>query len=336
MKLQGAHVLVTGADGFIGSHLVELLVRTGCNVRALVHYNSFNSWGWLDWVERDVRTSIEVVAGDVRDGAFVESIMASRDIVLHLAALIAIPYSYMAPQSYVETNILGTLNVVHAAQKLGVAKVVQTSTSEVYGTGQIIPMDESHPLHAQSPYAATKIAADQMALSFFHSFGTPVAVARPFNTFGPRQSTRAVIPTIITQLLGGATTLKLGALSPTRDFLFVRETARGLAAVAASDDTVGEVVNLGTGFEISIQELAELIAQIIGVPAEITQDTLRLRPSTSEVERLCADASKALRLTGWSADSRDLAALEARLSETVAWYREPANLAAFKCDRYGI
>ncbi len=336
MDLRDAKVLVTGADGFIGSHLVELLVREGCAVRALVQYNSFNSWGWLDRVDRDVRDAVEVVAGDVRDAALVESVMSGCAVVLHLAALIAIPYSYAAPASYVDTNVTGTLNVVQAARKLGVAKVVHTSTSEVYGTGQIIPMTEDHPLHAQSPYAATKIGADQMALSFYHSFSTPVAVARPFNTYGPRQSARAVIPTIITQILGGAETIKLGSLHPTRDFVFVRDTARGLAAVARADATVGEVVNLGTGFEMSIGELAVLIAEVIGADVRVEEDSVRLRPRGSEVERLCASAAKALRLTGWTPERAGREGLAAGLAETVEWYRRPENLAAFKWDRYSI
>ena len=329
-------VLVTGADGFIGSHLVEALVRAGHRVRAFVFYNSFSSWGWLDRSAPDVRSQIEVFAGDIRDPHGVRKAMAECDAVLHLAALIAIPYSYHSPDSYVDTNIKGTLNVLQAARELGTTRVVHTSTSEVYGTARFVPITEDHPLQGQSPYSASKIGADQIAYSFFNSFGVPVATIRPFNTYGPRQSARAVIPTIITQIADGKRRIRLGALHPTRDFSFIADTVRGFISVMESDRAVGEVINIGTNFEISIGDTARLIAEIMGVEIEIESDAERLRPPLSEVERLCADNSKARDLTGWVPDYGGREGLRRGLALTCEWFRDPANLAAYKTGLYNI
>jgi NAD dependent epimerase/dehydratase len=329
-------VLVTGADGFIGSHLVEELLDSGAEVRAFAMYNSFNSWGWLDCVPAAARGEIEVVAGDVRDRDCVRSAVDGCNAVLHLAALIAIPFSYVAPESYFDTNVKGTLNLLTAARDLGVERFVHTSTSEVYGTAQRVPIGEDHPLHAQSPYAASKIGADQIALAFHASFATPVTVIRPFNTYGPRQSARAVIPTIITQLVSGSGPIRLGATHPTRDFSFVRDTARGLIAAlrAPAEHVLGEVINLGSGFEIAIGELALEIADVIGMPLVIAQAQERLRPGKSEVERLCSNATKAAQRLGWQPIYRGREGLRRGLSETVAWFRNPANLAAYKVAAY--
>ncbi|MGK2742611.1 NAD-dependent 4,6-dehydratase LegB [Tepidicaulis sp. LMO-SS28] len=329
-------ILVTGADGFIGSHLVEDLVRAGHKVRAFVLYNSLGSWGWLDRAAADVKGQFEVIAGDVRDPFMVHEAVKGCSHVAHLAALIAIPYSYVAPSSYVETNITGTLNVMQAARAHGTERVVQTSTSEVYGTAQSVPITEEHPLVGQSPYAASKIGADQMALSYFRSFATPVAVIRPFNTYGPRQSARAVIPSIITQLAAGKRRIELGALSPTRDFCFVADTARGFRAMLDSDKALGEVVNVGTGHEISIGETAHLIAELMGVELEIVTDEQRLRPEASEVERLCASNTKAANLIGWQPEFGGRDGLRRGLQETIEWFSDPANLAAYKHERYNI
>jgi len=336
MDLKNRKILVTGADGFIGSHLTEELVRTGHDVRAFVYYNSFNSWGWLDHAEPAIRDGLDVFAGDIRDPHGVREAMKGCDVVLHLAALIAIPYSYHSPHSYVDTNVKGTLNVVQAARDLGVAKVVHTSTSEVYGTARFVPITEDHPLQGQSPYSATKIGADQVALSFHTSFETPVAVLRPFNTYGPRQSARAVIPTIITQIASGRSELELGALTPTRDFSFVQDTVRAFLAVAASDRTVGEVVNSGSGFEISIGDTAALIAEVMGAEVSVTADDARIRPEKSEVNRLFAGTAKITELTGWTPRYGGLEGFRRGLAETAAWFRDPAHLACYKADRYNI
>lgn len=328
--LKGKKILVTGADGFIGSHLVERLIRDGADVRAFVLYNSLGSWGWLDRCAGDVAGRFEVVAGDIRDAEFVRRSVRGCDIVLHLAALIAIPYSYHAPSSYVETNVNGTLNVLQAATDFGVTKVVHTSTSEVYGSARYVPIDESHPLQAQSPYAATKIAADQMALSFHKSFGTPVAVLRPFNTFGPRQSARAVIPAVATQLISGARTLKLGNIKPTRDFTYVGETVAGFVACALADSTIGEVVNVGSAFEVSIKDTAMMIGAILGVDFEIEIASERLRPAASEVDRLFADTRKASALFDWPFAQLGVDGFRQGLEKTVAWLQEPTNLALYK------
>lgn len=329
-------ILVTGADGFIGSHLVEELVQRGHDVRAFVLYNSFNSWGWLDQSKAEIRQSLDVFSGDIRDPYGVRQAMKGCDIVLHLAALIAIPYSYHSPDTYIDTNVKGTLNIVQAARDLGVSKVVHTSTSEVYGTARFVPITEEHPLQGQSPYSASKIGADQIAMSFYSSFGTPVSIIRPFNTYGPRQSARAVIPTIITQIANGARKIKLGSLHPTRDFNYVSDTVAGFISVAESEHSVGEVINIGSNFEISIGETVALIADIMDVQIEIETDDIRLRPDKSEVERLWADNKKACNLTGWQPAYAGKEGLRRGLTETIEWFAKPENLACYKADRYNI
>lgn len=334
MKLDGKRILVTGADGFIGSHLTERLVARGCEVRAFVQYNSLGSWGWLDEAPTTVREGLDVFAGDVRDPHGVRTAMTGCDVVLHLAALIAIPYSYHSPQTYVETNVLGTLNVVQAARDLEVERVVHTSTSEVYGTARFVPITEAHPLQGQSPYSASKIGADQIALSFHASFGTPVTVIRPFNTYGPRQSARAVIPTVISQVAAGADRIKLGAVHPTRDFTFVSDTARAFEALAECDSAVGQVVNAGSGFEISIGDTARTIIELMGRDVSIVTDEQRLRPEASEVERLWADSELMRSLTGWSPGYGGGEGFRRGLQETIDWFSDPANLGRYKSDRY--
>jgi NAD dependent epimerase/dehydratase len=329
-------ILITGADGFIGSHLTEALVRQGYKVRALVLYNSFNSWGWLDHCGSDVKGKFEVFAGDIRDPHGVKEAMKGCDAVLHLAALIAIPYSYHSPDTYVDTNIKGTLNVLQAARDLGVKRVIHTSTSEVYGTAQFVPITETHPLQGQSPYSATKIAADQLAYSFYASFCLPVVIARPFNTYGPRQSARAVIPTIITQIASGNRQIKLGAISPTRDFNYVHDTVAGFIAVLNSDQGLGEVVNFGSNFEISVGDTAQLIAEAMNVEIEIITDEARLRPDSSEVERLWADNTKAKQLFGWHPIYGGRESLKRGLAETVEWFSQPENLRVYKAHIYNL
>jgi dTDP-glucose 4,6-dehydratase len=328
-------ILVTGADGFIGSHVVETLVKSGHEVRAFVLYNSFNSWGWLDDSDKSVRESIDVFAGDIRDPHGVDNAVSGQEVILNLAALIAIPYSYHSPDTYIDTNIKGTLNILQAARRHEVSRVIQTSTSEVYGTAQYIPIDEKHPLHPQSPYAASKVGADQLALSFHASFKTPVGVLRPFNTYGPRQSARAVIPTIISQLATGRE-VKLGSLSPTRDFSFVQDTANGFLAAAMSDAIIGQTVNLGSGFEISIQETAETIAKLMNVELKLANDEQRVRPESSEVERLHASIQKAKEVLGWQPQLKGLEGFKAGLKETIDWFSNPTNLARYKADRYNL
>ena len=329
-------ILVTGADGFIGSHLTEALVRAGYDVRAFVLYNSFNSWGWLDHSGDDVKGKFEVFAGDIRDPNGVRTAMKGCDEVLHLAALIAIPYSYHSPDTYVDTNIKGTLNIVQAARDLGVSKVVHTSTSEVYGTARFVPITEDHPLQGQSPYSASKIGADQIAMSFFTSFGTPVVVLRPFNTYGPRQSARAVIPTIITQIANGKRQIKLGAVHPTRDFNYVTDTVAGFMAALDSDRGIGEVINIGSNFEISIGDTARTIGEVMGLEVEILMDEQRLRPEKSEVERLWAANGKARELLGWQPQYRGLDGFRRGLAETVAWFTQPSHLASYKSEMYNL
>jgi NAD dependent epimerase/dehydratase len=329
-------ILVTGADGFIGSHLTESLVRVGYEVRAFVLYNSFNSWGWLDHCAEDVKGQFEVFSGDIRDPNGVRTSMKGRDAVLHLAALIGIPYSYHSPDTYVDTNIKGTLNVVQAARDLELSKVVHTSTSEVYGTARFVPITEDHPLQGQSPYSASKIGADQIALSFHSSFGTPVAVLRPFNTYGPRQSARAVIPTIITQIIDGKRQIKLGSVHPTRDFNYVADTVSGFMAALKSERSVGEVINVGSNFEISIGDTARAIAERMGVEIEILTDKQRLRPEKSEVERLWADNTRARTLLKWAPKYAGIEGFKRGIAETVAWFREPKNLAQYKIEIYNI
>ncbi len=334
--MRGGKVLVTGADGFIGSHVVEALVRAGYDTKAFVLYNSFGSWGWLDRAAPDVKGRFEVVAGDVRDPHGVATAMEGCDVVLHLAALIAIPFSYHSPDSYVATNVTGTLNILQAARRLGTGRVVCTSTSEVYGTAQFVPITEEHPLNAQSPYAATKVAADQLALSFHKSFGLPVTVLRPFNTYGPRQSARAVIPTIVSQIASGKRTIRLGALSPTRDFTYVTDTARGFVQAAGCDEAVGRVVNIGSNFEVSIRDTVATIASVMGVEVEIVSDEERLRPADSEVERLFAGVAQAERLFDWKPEHGGRDGFAKGIAKTADWFRDPTNLAAYKAGIYNV
>jgi NAD dependent epimerase/dehydratase len=329
-------ILITGADGFIGSHLTEMLVRAGHDVRAFVLYNSFNSWGWLDRCGTDVRGNFDVFAGDIRDPHGVRAAMEGCDTVLHLAALIAIPYSYHSPDTYVETNIKGTLNIVQAARELCVARVIHTSTSEVYGTARFVPITEDHPLQGRSPYSASKIGADQLAMSFYSSFDTPVVIVRPFNTYGPRQSARAVIPTIITQIANGKRQIKLGAVEPTRDFSYVADTIGGFAAAMCSDRAIGEIINLGSNFEISIGDTAMVIAGLMGADIEIISDEQRMRPENSEVERLWASNAKAKELLGWAPQFGGLDGFRRGLRETVAWFQEPENLRGYKAEIYNL
>ena len=336
MKLQGKKIFVTGADGFIGSHLTESLVTQGHDVRAFVCYNSFNSWGWLDEADERIKQSLDVFAGDIRDPHGVRAAMQGCDVVLHLAALIAIPYSYHSPDTYIDTNIKGTLNVVQAARDLGVQRVVHTSTSEVYGTARFVPITEEHPLQGQSPYSASKIGADQIATSFFLSFDTPVSVIRPFNTYGPRQSARAVIPTIITQIASGARQIKLGAVQPTRDFNYVQDTVRGFVAIAECDAALGQVVNIGSNFEISIGDTAKMIAELMGRDVEFASDQQRIRPAGSEVERLWADNTRAREMVGWRPEYGGSDGLKRGLAQTIEWFADPRNLKRYKAGLYNI
>lgn len=337
MKLENKKILVTGADGFIGSHLTEHLVRSGYDVRAFCLYNSFGSLGWLDTLDKDVKNGFEPFLGDIRDPHGVRTAMQGCDVVLHLAALIAIPYSYHSPATYVDTNISGTLNVLQAGRDLGVARIVHTSTSETYGTAQFVPISENHPLVGQSPYSASKIGADQMALSFHKSFDTPVTILRPFNTYGPRQSARAVIPTIISQIVAGERRIKLGSTLPTRDFTFVMDTVKGFAAIATCDKAVGEVVNIGSNFEISIGDTVDVIAKAMGVEVEVVADQQRIRPDKSEVERLWADARKAQGLFGWEPQyGGSIEGFQKGIEKTVQWFTQPANCVLYKHNQYNI
>ena len=329
-------ILVTGADGFIGSHLTEELVRQGYDVRAFVYYNSFNSWGWLDHSPKAIKDSLDIFSGDIRDPFGVKEAMKGCTHVLNLAALIAIPYSYHSPATYIETNINGALNIVQAARELDVEKVVQTSTSEVYGTALYVPIDEKHPLQGQSPYSASKIGADQIAMSYYRSFDTPVSLIRPFNTYGPRQSARAVIPTIISQLANGKETIKLGAVSPTRDFNFIKDTVSGFISVMNSEKAIGEVINIGSNYEVSIGETAKLIADIMNVNLKIETDEQRLRPEKSEVNRLWAENKKAKELVGWQPQYGGKEGFRKGLKETMDWFTNPQNLAQYKADVYNI
>jgi len=328
--LNNKKILVTGADGFIGSHLTEMLVKQGAKVKALSYYNSFNYWGWLEAI--DCLNEIEVISGDVRDPHFCKEITKDIDVIFHLAALIAIPYSYVAPDSYVDTNIKGTLNICQAAKENGCERVIHTSTSEVYGTAQYVPIDEKHPLQPQSPYSASKIGADQMAMSFHLAFGLPVTIARPFNTYGPRQSARAVIPTIIGQIAAGKKQIKLGDLSPTRDFNYVLDICRGFIALAESDKTIGDVINIGSGVEISIGDTLSLIKKIMNSDVEFITDEQRLRPKQSEVFRLCCDNTKLHELTGFLPEY----SLKKGLKETIDWFTSSENLSRYKIDIYNV
>ncbi|MDO7895437.1 NAD-dependent 4,6-dehydratase LegB [Pseudomonas citrulli] len=323
-------VLVTGADGFIGSHLVELLVREGYQVKALSQYNSFNYWGWLEDI--NCLNKVEVVSGDVRDPHFCKHITKDVDIVFHLAALIAIPYSYVAPDSYVDTNVKGTLNICQAALENNVKRVIHTSTSEVYGTAQYVPIDEKHPLQAQSPYSASKIGADAMAMSFFNAFDLPLTIARPFNTYGPRQSARAVIPTIITQIASGQKQIKLGDVSPTRDFNYVADTCQGFLQLARCQEAIGETVNIGSNYEISVRDTLELIKKLMNSDVEFLTDDQRMRPGKSEVFRLWCDNSKINKLTGFVPSH----SISEGLQRTIDWLLIPENLAKYKADIYNV
>lgn len=336
MQLTNKKILITGADGFIGSHLAETLVAQGHDVRALVCYNAFGSWGWLDHSSPALTARMEIIASDIRDPHAMREAVKGCQVVLHLAALIAIPYSYHAPHSYVETNVTGTLNILQAAREAGVEKFVHTSTSEVYGTAQFVPITEAHPLVGQSPYSASKIGADQMAYSYYAAFGVPVSIIRPFNTYGPRQSARAVIPTIITQILSGQREIRLGALHPTRDFNYVADTVRGFIAVAESDAAIGEVINIGSGYEISVAETAKLIAEMLGTEITILGDEARNRPEKSEVERLWACNEKAKTLLGWSPEFGGKEGFARGLNLTADWFANPDHLRAYKADRYNV
>ena len=325
-------ILVTGADGFIGSHLTELLIEKGYEVRAFSYYNSFNSWGWLDTIDKKKLNEIDVFTGDIRDPNGVREAMKGIDEVFHLAALIAIPFSYHSPDSYVDTNIKGTLNVLQAARDLNTSRVLITSTSEVYGTAQYVPIDEKHPYQGQSPYSATKIGADRLAESFYRSFNMPISIVRPFNTYGPRQSARAVIPTIITQLLTGQKEIKLGALSPTRDFNYVKDTANGFIEIAKSNKTIGEEINIATEREISIGELAEELVRQINPNAKIICDDERIRPDKSEVNRLLGSNKKIKELTNWSPSYT----FEEGIKETIEWFKIKENMSSYKANIYNI
>lgn len=330
MDLKNKRVLITGADGFIGSHLTEKLVKLGANVTALVEYNSFNSWGWIDDIDENIKKDIEIVTGDIREYDNVKRMVKGKDVVFHLAALIAIPYSYLSPMAYVKTNVEGTTNVLEACRDYDVEKIIHTSTSETYGTALYVPIDEKHPMQGQSPYSASKISADKMAESYYNSFDLPVATIRPFNTYGPRQSARAVIPTIISQILEGKKEIKLGSLSPTRDFNYVKDTAEAFIKIAESDKTVGQVINAGTNHEISIGDLVKKIIKLTGKDVKIICDDERLRPEKSEVNRLLADNTKIKHLTTWSPQYT----LDEGLRETIDWIND--NLKHFKTDIYNI
>lgn len=330
MEVANKRILVTGADGFIGSHLVEMLVSQGAAVRALSFYNSFNTWGWLDDVSRI--EDIQVVTGDVRDAHFCQTLTKDIDVAFNLAALIAIPYSYVAPDSYVDTNIKGALNICQAAIENHVEKVVQVSTSEVYGTALYVPIDEKHPLQPQSPYSATKIGADAVAMSFHHAFGLPVVIARPFNTYGPRQSARAVIPSIISQIASGAAEIKIGDTRPTRDFNYVLDTCKGMIALSECDAALGEVVNIGSNYEISVGEVFHKIRALMDSNVILTVEQERMRPETSEVQRLWCDNTKINRLTGFKPDY----SIEQGLKLTIEWFRNPENLRKYKTEIYNV
>jgi NAD dependent epimerase/dehydratase len=332
MKIRGKAVLVTGADGFIGSHLVENLMKEGCRVKAFVFYNSFSSLGWLDTFPRHLIDNIELILGDIRDPNGIETAVKGCDVVFHLAALIAIPFSYNSPDCYVDTNIKGTLNVLQASRKLGVEKVLITSTSEVYGTAQYVPIDEEHPFQGQSPYSATKIGADRISESFYRSFDLPVVIVRPFNTFGPRQSARAIIPTIIIQLLAGQSEIKLGSLSPSRDFNYVKDVSQAFCEIAKSEKVIGEEINIATGVEISIGELAALIIRKLKPDATIVSEEERIRPEKSEVKRLLGSNEKLKLLTEW----RPKYTFKQGLEETIEWFKNPNNMSKYKAWRYNI
>ena len=328
-------VLVTGSEGFIGSHLTEELLRQGHEVRAFILYNSFNSWGWLEDLPKNFKKNLDVFMGDIRDPNGVREAVIGCDSIIHLAALIAIPFSYHSPDSYIDTNIKGTLNIIQAAKELDI-KVIHTSTSEVYGTADYIPINEDHPLKGQSPYSASKIGADQIAMSFYNSFDTKVSIIRPFNTFGPRQSARAVIPTIITQILNGEREIKLGSLHPTRDFTYVDDTVSGFVCALNNDSGIGKVINLGSGFEISIGDTVKKISKLCGAEIDVVSDSSRQRPEKSEVDRLFADNTKAKKLFDWTSSSSSEEGFEAGLEKTIKWLSVKENLQKYKSDVYNI
>ena len=330
MELSNKRILVTGADGFIGSHLTEALLHAAAKVKAFAHYNSFNSWGWLEDI--DHLNEIEVISGDIRDSYFLEKVSKGIDIIFHLGALISIPYSYSTPNSYIETNIKGTLNICQAALQNGIDKLIHTSTSEVYGTAMYVPINEKHPLQAQSPYAATKIGADAIAESFYRSFNLPICIARPFNTYGPRQSARAVIAAIITQIALGSKKIKLGNIKPTRDFNYVKDICQGFLKIAESDKATGEILNIGSNYEISISNVFMMIGKIMNANVQIMEDTERIRPERSEVMRLLCDNSKIKQLTGFKPKYD----LERGLAETIEWFVKPKNLKRYKGDIYNV
>ena len=332
MHLKNKKILITGADGFIGSHLVEALMSENCCIKAFVFYNSFNSWGWLDTFSKEKLKDIEVFTGDIRDSNGVRTAIKGIDIVFHLAALIGIPFSYHSPDSYIDTNIKGTLNVLQACRDYNIERIIVTSTSEAYGTAQYVPIDEKHPLQGQSPYSATKIAADKIAESFHRSFEVPVVIARPFNTYGPRQSARAVIPTVITQLLNGCKEIKLGSLHPTRDLSYVADICNGFIAIAKCDKAIGKEVNIGSGNEISISELAKLIISLVDPEAKIVSEDLRKRPEKSEVERLLCDNRLIQKLTGWKPEI----SLKEGILKTIGWFKNLENLHRYKWDIYNV
>lgn len=332
MNLNDKKILVTGADGFIGSHLVEALLNEGCSVKAFVYYNSFNSWGWLDTLPKEKLKDVEIFSGDVRDANGVRTAAKGIDVIFHLAALIGIPFSYHSPDSYIDTNIKGTLNILQASRDLNIERVVVTSTSEVYGTAQYVPIDEKHPFQGQSPYSASKIGSDRIAESFYRSFGTPVIIARPFNTYGPRQSARAVIPTIITQLLNGSKEVRLGSILPTRDLNYVQDICRGFLSLGRCDEAVGREINIGSGQEISIGDLANTIISIINPAAKIVSEDLRKRPEKSEVERLICNNSLIHKLTGWKPEI----SLNDGLIKTLEWFKKTENRSKYKWDIYNV
>lgn len=329
-------ILITGADGFIGSHLTEALVRAGYDIKAFVLYNSFNSWGWLDKVSPELKNKFEVFSGDIRDTNGVREAVKDCDAIIHLAALIAIPYSYHSPETYIDTNVKGTLNILQAAKEFNVDRFIHTSTSEVYGTAKFVPITENHPLQGQSPYSASKIGADQLAFSFFSSFALPVVTIRPFNTYGPRQSARAVIPTIITQIANGKKEIKLGSISPTRDFNYIKDTVNGFIAALDSKKGLGEVINLGSNYEVSIGDTAEIIAEVMNADIKIINDERRFRPKDSEVERLCADNSKAKELFGWEPKYGNREGFYKGLEETAKWFLDSKNLDLYKSNIYNL
>ena len=335
-SLKNKKILITGADGFIGSHLTEKLIKLNCDIRAMTMYNSFNNWGWLDSLTKEELKNIDIVNGDIRDVKFVNSACENIDVIFHLASLIAIPYSYNSPSSYINTNINGTLNILEAALQNNVQKIIHTSTSEVYGESNMISISEKSNVISRSPYAATKIGADQLAYSYFSSFDLPVSIIRPFNTYGPRQSSRAIIPTIITQLLSGKKKIKLGSLYPTRDFCFIDDTVSGFLNVALHKKSIGEVVNVGSGQEISIKELVTLIGDIIGVKVSIISDKKRIRPKSGEVDRLKADIKKAKKLIKWTPKFTGKNGLKKGLHKTIKWFSNKENLKKYKFDIYNI